>query len=130
MIEGRMYPSVCVASWMNLENERLAGTAVTILVLPKDAFGNNISSRSEGLESHNFTVSASYENGSIVSLNFTYKGWNEFGYIGLEFVASTAGSLLLNVGCGNQTLNGSPLPFKVKPGELIYLTLIRISCFG
>ncbi|XXG51751.1 hypothetical protein AAC387_Pa03g0252 [Persea americana] len=115
---GRMHPSVCVASWMNLVNEFVAGTAVNILVMPKDAFGNNISSTSEGLESHNFTVSASYENGTIVSLNVTYKGWNEFGYIGFEFVAATAGSLSLHVGGENQTLNGSPLPFKVKPGPL------------
>ena len=55
-----MHPSVCVASWMNVVNEFVVGTAVNILVMPKDAFGNNISSISEGLESHNFTVSTSY----------------------------------------------------------------------
>lgn len=114
-------------------NEFVAGTAVNNLVMPKDAFGNNISWTSERLESHNFTFSTSYENGTIVSLNVTYKGWNEFGYIGFEFVAATAGSLSLHVRGENQTLNGSPLPFKVKPGELI-LNMVcsnkRIIYFG
>ncbi|KAF8392567.1 hypothetical protein HHK36_022912 [Tetracentron sinense] len=119
VLAGRMYPSVCVALWMDIVNEFVAGTKVTVLILPKDAFGNNISSTSEEPNSYEFIVSAFYGNGSIASiLNVTYMGWNEFGYVGIEFIASGAGNLLLYVEGENQTLNGSPLPFKVKPGPL------------
>lgn len=44
-------------------------------------------------------------------------GWNGFGYVGIEFIASTTGNLLLHIEGENQTLNGCPLPFKVKPGN-------------
>ncbi|OVA13441.1 Filamin/ABP280 repeat-like [Macleaya cordata] len=117
VLAGRMYPSVCVASWRGLVNEFVAGTRASVLILPKDAFGNNISSTREEPNSYRFMVSAFYENGTIVSmLNVTYLGWNGFGYVGIEFIASTAGNLLLHIEGGNQTLNGCPLPFKVKPG--------------
>ncbi|XP_077238223.1 gamete expressed 2 [Tasmannia lanceolata] len=116
---GPLYPSVCIASWMNLVNEFVAGTRANVLILPKDAFGNNISSMSEGPHSNKFTVSAFYENGSSASvLDVTYMGRNEFGYIGIGFVSATAGSLSLHVEGENKTLNGSPLLFKVKPGPL------------
>ncbi|XP_042475606.1 protein GAMETE EXPRESSED 2 [Macadamia integrifolia] len=119
VLAGRMYPSVSVASWGNLVNEFAAGMRATVLILPKDAFGNNISSASEEPGSYTFTLSAFYENGSLASvLNITYMGWNEFGYVGVEFIAVTSGSFLLDVAVGNQTLSGSPLPFKVNPGLL------------
>ncbi|XP_059632750.1 protein GAMETE EXPRESSED 2 [Cornus florida] len=116
---GRMYPSACIVAWMGLTNEYVAGTNATVLILPKDAFGNNVSSTSEGPRSYNFSVSASNANGSTATvLNVTYKGWSEFGFLSIEFVVATAGSLLLHVKENNQTLNGSPLPFKVNPGTL------------
>ncbi|KAA8548952.1 hypothetical protein F0562_000636 [Nyssa sinensis] len=116
---GRMYPSACVPSWKGLRNEFVAGTKAAVLLLPKDAFGNNVSSASEGPNSYNFTVSLSNANGSIATLlNFTYMGWDEFGYISIEFIAATVGNLLLHVEEDNQTLTGSPLPFKVNPGAL------------
>ncbi|KAM4116440.1 hypothetical protein ACB094_02G050100 [Castanea mollissima] len=119
VVPGQMYLSVCVASWMNLINEFEAGTKAIVLILPKDAFGNNISSTSEEPNSHNFTMSALYANGSIASVpNITFMGWNEFGYIVIEFIAVQAGDLLLRVEGDNETLNGSPLPFKVNPGPL------------
>ncbi|GLU08406.1 hypothetical protein SLE2022_253210 [Rubroshorea leprosula] len=116
---GPVYPSVSVASWMGLVNEFEAGTRAQVLILPKDAFGNNISSTKNEPESYNFSLSALYENGSIASSpNGSYMGWNEFGYIIIEFIAVKAGNFLLHVEGGNQTLNGSPLPFKVNPGPL------------
>ncbi|XP_024922274.2 protein GAMETE EXPRESSED 2 isoform X2 [Ziziphus jujuba] len=116
---GKIYPSVCVASWMGYVNEFEAGSKARLLVLPKDAFGNNITNTSEDPSLHNFTVSAFYTNGSIASVpNISYVGWNEYGYIILEFVVVIAGNQFLNVHGGNQTLNGSPLPFKVNPGPL------------
>lgn len=114
-----MYPSVSVASWMGLVNEFEAGTRAQVLILPKDAFGNNISSTKKEPDSYNFSLSALYENGSIASSpNCSYTGWNEFGYIIIEFIAVQAGKFLLHVEGGNQTLNGSPLPFKVNPGDI------------
>ncbi|GMY27774.1 protein GAMETE EXPRESSED 2 isoform X1 [Fagus crenata] len=127
---GQMYPSVCVASWMNLVNEFEAGTKALVLILPKDAFGNNISSTSEEPNSDNFTVSTLYANGSVASVpNITFMGWNEFGYIIIEFIAVQAGELLLRVEGDNETLNGSPLPFKVNPGPLEISNCVAIWNF-
>lgn len=101
-------------------NEFDAGIKATVLILPKDAFGNNISSFSEELNLHNFTGSSLYVNGSIASVpNITFMGWNELGYILIEFIVVQAGDLSLRVVCDNETLNGSPLPFNVNPGDTI-----------
>lgn len=117
-IEGQLYPSVSVASLMGQMSQFEAGTRATVLILPKDAFGNNVSSNGEEPSSFNFTASASFANGSFAStLNITHMGWDEFGYITIEFVVMMAGKFLLNVEGGNQTLNGSPLPFAVNPGD-------------
>ncbi|GAV64153.1 Filamin domain-containing protein [Cephalotus follicularis] len=119
VIPGRMFTSVCVASWMGLINEFEAGTKATLLILPKDAFGNNISLAGGEPTSYNFTVSALYENGSVANMpNITYIGWKNFGYIVMEFVVEKAGKLLLIVEGENQTLIGSPLLFEVTPGPL------------
>ncbi|CAL5413093.1 unnamed protein product [Camellia sinensis] len=115
---GKMYPMACVVSWKGEMNEFVAGTKATVLIIPKDAFRNNVSSASEGQSTFNFTVSASYVNGSIASvLNIAFMGWNDVGYLSFEFTAASAGSLLLHVEDKNQSLNGSPLPFK---GCLLY----------
>lgn len=112
---GPLFPSVSVASWMGLAHEFVAGAKATLLILPKDAFGNNVSSTSREPDYHNFTVFASYLNSSIASVpNITYMGWNEFGYVSIEFIVRKSGSLLLNVAGGNKTLNGSPLTFNVN----------------
>ncbi|KAJ7955133.1 protein GAMETE EXPRESSED 2 [Quillaja saponaria] len=116
---GNMYPSVCVASWKGLKNEFDAGDKATLLILPKDAFGNNISAAKEVPDLHEFTVSILQENGSLASVtNITYIGWNEFSYIVIEFIVMKAGNLTLSIAGGNQTLNGSPLPFRVSPGPI------------
>ena len=117
-----MYPSVSVATWFGFLNEFEAGSNAPLLILPKDAFGNNISSTDKELNSYNISVTALNENGSIASLpNITYMGWNAFGYIIVEFIAVKAGNFLLHIEGGNQILNGSPLPFKVNPGHLFLL---------
>ncbi|XP_035539141.1 protein GAMETE EXPRESSED 2 isoform X2 [Juglans regia] len=116
---GQLYPSACVASWMNLMNEFEAGTRAIILILLKDAFGNNISSTGEDPSLYNFTVSSLYVNGSVASVpNISFMGSNELGYIIIEFIVVQAGDLLLRVEGDNETLRGSPLPFKVNPGPL------------
>ncbi|XP_050214679.1 protein GAMETE EXPRESSED 2 isoform X2 [Mercurialis annua] len=118
-VSAKIYPSVCIASWMGGLNEFEAGSKVVVFVVPRDAFGNNVSSTAEDLKPHNFSVSALYANGSIACLpNISHIGWNEFGLITIEFVAEKAGILLLDVKGGNQSLNGSPLPLKVNPGPL------------
>ncbi|WCJ41413.1 gamete expressed 2 [Euphorbia peplus] len=119
VVPGKIYPSVCIASWMGALNEFGAGSEAVFLVVPRDAFGNNVSATGEDLSPHNFTLSALYENGSLASVpNISYIGWNGHGFIAIEFIAATAGILLLDVKGGNQTLNGSPLPFEVNPGPL------------
>ncbi|XP_043811486.1 protein GAMETE EXPRESSED 2-like isoform X7 [Manihot esculenta] len=118
-LPGKIYPSVCIALWMGFLNEFEAGERATIFILPRDAFGNDVSSTGEELNSYNFTVSVLYANGSLANVpNITHVGWNELGIISIEFIAEKAGDLLLHVKGGKQTLNGSPLPLKVNPGPL------------
>lgn len=103
-------------------NEFDAGTGATLQILPKDAFGNNVSSTTEPLDLYNFALSTLLENGSVaISPNVTYMGQNEFGYIIIEFVASAAGKFLLQVLGRGANLDGSPLPFQVNPGIKLIL---------
>ncbi|KAB5548397.1 hypothetical protein DKX38_011803 [Salix brachista] len=116
----KIYASVCIASWRDLKNEFRAGAKATVLIVPRDAFGNNVTSTGEELGPFNFTVSELYQNGSIVNVpDITHIGWNEFGQIILEFIATKSGNLLLNVEGGNQTLNGCPLLYTVNPGDVL-----------
>ncbi|XP_017975311.1 PREDICTED: protein GAMETE EXPRESSED 2 [Theobroma cacao] len=116
---GSMYPSASVASWLGFLNEFEAGSKAPLLILPKDAFGNNVSSTDKELNSYNISMTALHENGSIATMvNITNMGWNEFGYIIVEFMAVKAGNFLLHMEGASQILNGSPLPFKVNPGPL------------
>ncbi|XP_048233557.1 protein GAMETE EXPRESSED 2 isoform X2 [Ricinus communis] len=116
VVPGRIYPSVCTASWMGVLNELEAGLKAAVSIIPRDAFGNNVSSATEELKPHNFTLSALYVNGSLACVpNISHIGWNEFGYINIEFIAAKAGNFLLHVKGGNQSLSGSPLPLKVNP---------------
>ncbi|KAK6161087.1 hypothetical protein DH2020_004468 [Rehmannia glutinosa] len=116
---GPMYPAAGILSWADGLNEFIAGTRAEILILPKDAFGNNVSSENEGSILHNFTLFALTSNGFPASvLNITHKGWSQHGYLNIEFITATAGNLLLHVEIENQTLHESPLPFTVNPGEL------------
>ncbi|XVF66194.1 hypothetical protein PTKIN_Ptkin10aG0015900 [Pterospermum kingtungense] len=116
---GPMYPSASVATWFGFLDEFEAGSKAPLLILPKDAFGNNISSTDKELNDYNISLTALIENGSIASSpNITYMAWNKFGYIIVEFIAVKAGNFLLYIQGGDQILNGSPLPFKVNPGTL------------
>ncbi|XP_038991742.1 protein GAMETE EXPRESSED 2-like [Hibiscus syriacus] len=116
---GPVYPSASVASWLAFWDEFEAGSTAPVLILRKDAFGNNITSIDKEPSSYNISVTALHENGSVSSLlNITSMAWNEFGYIIMEFMVVIAGNFLLNIQGANQTLNGSPLPFKVNPGPL------------
>ncbi|KAK4265789.1 hypothetical protein QN277_026795 [Acacia crassicarpa] len=116
---GNMYPSVCAASWKGLKNEFEAGEKATIMILLKDAFGNNISQSTEVSCLPDFNLSLLYENGSFASLlNISNMGWNEFDYMIFEFIATKAGNFSLLIEGGNQTLSGSPLPLKVNPGSI------------
>ncbi|ESQ32377.1 hypothetical protein EUTSA_v10005444mg, partial [Eutrema salsugineum] len=116
---GLMYPSVCVVSWMGLANVFEAGMNASILILPKDAFGNNISFSGKETELQGFSLSLLYENGSIAGdLNITHTRWIESGYISIEFVLVTSGKFLLLVERESQTLNGVPLPLEVNSGPL------------
>lgn len=101
-------------------NEFAAGTKATVVIPPEDAFGNNVSLASQVQSTFNFTVSATYVNGSVATvLNVTDIGWHENGHLRIEFIVASAGDLLLFVKEKNQSLNGSPLPFKVNPGALL-----------
>ncbi|XP_021770837.1 protein GAMETE EXPRESSED 2-like [Chenopodium quinoa] len=114
-----MNPTVSIVSWMDYVNEFVAGTRAMALILPKDAFGNTIPSTIAELNSFIFNVSESFVNSSAANvLGVTSLGWNDHGYLRIEFIASSAGDLLLQVQRHNQTLRGCPLPFKVHPGPI------------
>ncbi|CDY60426.1 BnaCnng36290D [Brassica napus] len=112
---GLMHPSVSVVSWMGLNNVFEAGTNASILILPLDAFGNNISFSGKEMELQGFSLSLQNENGSFATIfNTTHIRWMESGYISIEFVLVTAGKFLLLVEKESQTLNGVPLPLEVN----------------
>ncbi|CAL1366002.1 unnamed protein product [Linum trigynum] len=116
---GKIYPSVCIATWMDSISEFTAGSKAVVFIVPRDAFGNNVTQTGEDLNPYNFTVSVLYVNGSVATVpNITSTGWNEFGFIFVEFLATKAGTFLLDVQGGNQTLNGCSLSLKVNPGPL------------
>ncbi|CAH8390453.1 unnamed protein product [Eruca vesicaria subsp. sativa] len=114
---GLMHPSVSVVSWMGLNNVFEAGMNASILILPMDAFGNNISfsGKEMEMELQGFSLSLLYENGSFATIfNTTHIRWMESGYISIEFVLVTAGKFLLLVEKESQRLNGVPLPLEVN----------------
>ncbi|XP_042050502.1 protein GAMETE EXPRESSED 2-like isoform X1 [Salvia splendens] len=116
---GKMYPAAGILSWGDGADEFVAGTRAEVFILPRDAFGNEVTSTSEGSRDYTFSLSATTSDGIPTTLlNTSFKGWNEQQYLCLEFIAATAGSLLLHVETENQTLHGSPLPFMVHPGKL------------
>ncbi|CAN1194423.1 Protein GAMETE EXPRESSED 2 [Linum perenne] len=116
---GRIYPSACIATWMDLMSEFTAGSKARIFIVPRDAFGNNVTSNGEDLSPHSFAVSVLYGNGSLASVpKIISISWNESASIFVEFLTEKAGTFMLDVHGGNQTLNGCPLPFKVNPGPL------------
>ncbi|XP_027338299.1 protein GAMETE EXPRESSED 2 [Abrus precatorius] len=116
---GNMYPSVCVASWKGLKHDYEVGSKATIMVLLKDAFGNSISKTTQVSYLPDFKLSVLHENGSLASVpDISNMGWNDFDYIVIEFIVTKAGNFSLGIEGGNQTLNGSPLPFKVNPGAI------------
>lgn len=118
--EGLMHPSVSVVSWMGLNNVFEAGTNASILILPMDAFGNNISFSGKEMELQGFSLSLQNENGSFATIfNTTHIRWMESGYISIEFVLVTAGKFLLLVEKESQTLNGVPLPLEVNSGVIL-----------
>lgn len=120
LIKGDIYPSVCVASWTGPVNKFKAGSKASVLILARDAFGNNISSSPNKEEPipFNFTLSSSYPNGSIVSdLDVKHTGWIDADYLIIEFLVLKAGNFLLHIQGKNQSLIGSPLPFSVEHGK-------------
>ncbi|CAA0817518.1 Protein GAMETE EXPRESSED 2 [Striga hermonthica] len=127
---GLMYPAAGILSWADGVDEFVAGTRAEILILPKDAFGNNVSLDGQGSAfHHNFTLFALTPNGSSENLlDIAHKGWNQQGYISIEFITITAGSLFLHVEIENQTLHDSPLPFSVIPGSLdVHSCIARLN---
>lgn len=118
LLQGKLYPTAAIASWTDGLDEFIAGSRAELLILPKDAFGNNVSLASEGSDIYNFTLYATLLDGSPATvLNITENGWDHQGYLSIQFVTATAGSLLLHIETESQTVQGSPLPFKVNPGD-------------
>ncbi|XP_078445545.1 gamete expressed 2 [Wolffia australiana] len=116
---GIIYPPACFASWMSPENELTAGEKARVLILAKDAFGNNVFNVTEEKGSSLFKISSFLNDGSASVLqNITFRGWDALGHLEIEFVPVTAGSSLLQILSGNQHLSVSPLPFEVKPGPI------------
>ncbi|KAK9059167.1 hypothetical protein SSX86_021786 [Deinandra increscens subsp. villosa] len=116
---GPIYEPGGIVSWTDQISDFVAGTKSTVLILPKDAFGNNVTIASEGQNIFNFEVSAADLNGSNTNLlNISNKGWNEFGYVGIEFVAVTAGHFVVHIKHKNNSLINSPLSLTIHPGAL------------
>ncbi|GAA0141921.1 hypothetical protein LIER_02952 [Lithospermum erythrorhizon] len=122
---GPIYPAAGIVSWIAGVNNFEAGNTASIMIVPQDAFGNNISSPIDGSNLSNFSLSAFNRSGYAANiLNVSNKGWNHQGHLRVEFIPTTAGSLVLSVEVANQTLIGSPLAFKVNPGPLVVSSCI------
>ncbi|GJY30420.1 protein gamete expressed 2 isoform X1 [Tanacetum coccineum] len=117
---GEIYELGGIVSWMGPMDNFIAGMTATVLILPKDAFSNNVTSESEGQKDfYDFEFSANFDDGSYVDPGkANYKGWNKFGYLAYEFVIVTSGTHLLHVKHKNKSLIGSPLRLEVRPGAL------------
>ncbi|XP_052620731.1 protein GAMETE EXPRESSED 2 isoform X1 [Lactuca sativa] len=113
-----IYKPAGTVSWRGEGNHFVAGTTAKIMVLPKDAFGNNATRKSEG-SNVIFDIYATTEEGEDATvLDVSQNGWNTFGGLSTNFIAATSGNLLLHVKDKNQHLIGSPLTFMVDPGPL------------
>nr|XP_043630504.1 protein GAMETE EXPRESSED 2 [Erigeron canadensis] len=117
---GVVYELGSIVSWMGEINNFVAGNKATILIYPKDAFGNNVTSIN-GVNLYSFMVSASNLNGTtkVNVLHLRYKGWDPLGYFSIEFELLTSGHLLVDVKNENVSLNGAPLPLTVHPEALV-----------
>lgn len=105
---------------MGLTNVFEAGMNASILILPKDAFGNNLSFSGKEMDLQGFSLSLLNENGSSASvLNITHIRWIESGYISIEFVLVTSGKFLLLAERETQTLDGVTLPLQVNSGDWV-----------
>ncbi|KAJ0960858.1 hypothetical protein J5N97_001263 [Dioscorea zingiberensis] len=118
--EGNLYPSTCVAHLRNFGNEFVAGTKAHVLILPKDAFGNNISLRADPPSKDYFMSISTLQKMGLFHIlqDIQYNGRNELGYIVVEFTPTTAGRLLLFVyGATNLSVPVGDLSFQeVEPG--------------
>ncbi|KAF3794261.1 GAMETE EXPRESSED 2 protein [Nymphaea thermarum] len=115
---GPIYPSTCMVKWKDLENEFMAGSKAKISIHPSDAFGNDIPLKNILGQPQNYMLSVFSRDGHVVDvLNVTSLVEEETSQVVVEFIISTAGTLLLHVEAENQFLRGSPLPFLVNPGR-------------
>ncbi|CAN6182351.1 unnamed protein product [Urochloa humidicola] len=114
-----VHPSASRAAWTFDGGDRVvAGSRALVSVFPRDAFGNGIA-RGGDMPDY-FRVSGSYaaSGAAVELLDFHYNGWVMDGRIGLEFVPTVAGDLLVHVYGDNRELRDSPLMLTVKPGLL------------
>ena len=59
-------------------SEFTVGSIARIFIVPRDAFGNNVTSIGEDLTPHNFTISVVYGKGSLDNVpNITSISWNQ-----------------------------------------------------
>ncbi|XP_071730857.1 protein GAMETE EXPRESSED 2 [Rutidosis leptorrhynchoides] len=114
---GPMYEPGGIVSWMGDVDNVIAGEKSTIFILPKDAFGNTITSKKTEPKDYKYYVASARDvNGTVVTIqDEKYNGWNKFGYISFELTVNTAGHILVHVTYERAPLNGSPLLLTVHP---------------
>ncbi|CAN6449712.1 unnamed protein product [Victoria cruziana] len=116
---GPIHPSACLVRWKDLENEFVAGSKAKVSIRPSDAFGNDIPLMNILAQPQNYKLLVFSRDGHAIDmLNVTSLVEEETSQVVIEFIVTTAGTLLLHVEAENQSLHGSPLPFLVNPGSL------------
>ncbi|MCO5568437.1 hypothetical protein L7F22_022136 [Adiantum nelumboides] len=118
VVPGPISVAQCIGYWGNGSGVYSAGDTMSLYVLLKDAYGNNITASKYTSSFAYFTVRTKTLAGALQSMNVTLTAQNDSGYEAVIFNNKRAGNYLLYVTMNSSSIDGSPFPYTVQPGVL------------
>ncbi|MCO5563560.1 hypothetical protein L7F22_017205 [Adiantum nelumboides] len=118
VVPGPISVAQCIGYWGNGSGVYIAGDTMSLYVLLKDAYGNNITASKYTSSFAHFTVQTKTLAGTLQSINITLTAQNDSGYEVVIFNNKRAGNYLLYVTMNSSSIDGSPFPYTVQPGVL------------
>lgn len=108
--------SQCIGYWEN--GFGLYGVAdnISLYVILRDAFENNITASLNANAFVDFTVRTKVVNGETYSTNVNLSAQADSGYEVISFNNRRAGDYLLYVTVNSSSIEGSPFPYTIEPG--------------